>query len=386
MIDIEAWKRLKKTKGRKLRILPYLRRSAGEGGSTAEQLKELENYLVRLENAGVIAKVDREIVGRDPTKMKWKGVDLERKGGILNEGEAQSGFSVANRPVFMHGIDLVRDGKYDGMVAVSMDRFARNYGALSRYAYDLWGEMTPPRLFYGFAEGRGLGEGGPQGIISEKVLSSLMEWGGLAKLLEIQKAESKRTGTNVDRGYLVGSRPEWLGYTYKGKTSKGTPYREAWEAIREGKGASSIARAARKFATDGSPQTSWTRTWKPKLLAYDRLGVLGPWLSAYEAVNQYIREIGGYPKNAFKSKEVGNILRSTAGFFAYPAGVLIKTTDGTQEFVLFPNPLDIGIDRLAGTKDALEIDEFVVERSLYDGRELEKVQTQPRAGERQKKK
>lgn len=269
--------------------------------------------------------------------------------------------------------------EYDAVVVVSIDRLARNYGALSRYAYDLWADQSV--LFYGFAEKLGLGDTGPMAITDEKVLASLMEWGGLAKSLEIAKAETKRKGTNVDKGYLLGSRPEWLGFTFRGNTSKGTPYRAAWEAIDMGKSNAAIARAAKKYAKDGSPQASWTRTWKPRLEQYQQLGVLEEWLTSVEAVNQFIRDMGGYPKNAFKSREVSNILRASAGYFAYPAGVLLQNADGIAEFVTFPSPLDIGLKDLAEADDASMLDDFMVLRDEYDGRPLLRVQTQPRAGE-----
>jgi hypothetical protein len=378
--DIEVFKRLKKRLGRKPKVALYLRRSAGEGGSTAEQLEQALAFIEPLEKAGVIRKLDKRIKGRDPTKKEWRGVDLDRPGDIHNEGEGASGFNPSVNRVLMGLLDDLREDEYDAAVAVSVDRFARNYGALSRYAYDLWGETDNPRLFYGFAEKLGLGDTGQQGIINEKVLASLMEWGGLAKTLEIAKAEGKRTGTNVDKGYLLGSRPEWLGFTYRGKTSKGTPYRAAWEAIQAGKSGGGIARAARKFAKDGSAQASWTRTWRPRLEQYDQLGVLDAWLDAVEAVNQYIRDMGGYPKNAFKSREVSNILRSTAGYFAYPAGVLLLSEGNIAEFVTFPYPLDIGLDVLAQDGNIWR-ENFTVARRQYDGRPLLKVQTQPRAGQ-----
>ena len=210
-----------------------------------------------------------------------------------------------------------------------------------------------------------------------------MEWGGLAKSLEIKKGETKRTGTNVDRGYLLGSKPEWLGKTYRGKTSKGVPYRDAWQAIKDGKGANIIARSARKFDTTGAPQTSWTRTWKPRLLGYDRLGVLEKWLDAVEAVNEYIREIfPTKPKSGYQSREATNILKATAGYFAYPAGVALVAESGETEFVTFPYPLDIGLDTLADADDALTIEGFEVKREPLGDRQLDVFQTQPRSAKK----
>jgi len=368
-------------KGKKWAV--YLRRSKGESGSTKEQLEQIMQFIEPLEKSKKMRKINRGVVGRDIDK-KRKGVDLELKGDIYNEGDGFSGYNVAGRPVFMELLTRLRDGQYDGVLAVSMDRYARNYGALSRYAYDLWAEMAKPRVFYGFAEQRGLGQKGEAGILNEAVLSSLMNWGGIAKKLEIQKAETKRTGTGVDKGYLAGSTPEFLGKTYRGKTTKIVKYRDAANAALAGEGAYNIARAAGKYDKFGQPNSSWTRTWKPRFLNYAELGVLDDWLDAFEAINEYIKGLGGYPANAYKSKEVTRILKHTRGYFGYPAGLaLVNPNDGTLEFVEFPNPLEIGLDKLADVDDPTTIPEFVVNRRILDDEELEKlnvVQTQPRAG------
>ncbi len=224
----------------------------------------------------------------------------------------------------------------------------------------------------------GLGEPGERGIINEAVLSSLMNWGGIAKKLEIAKGEKKRKGTAVDRGYLLGARPEWVGKVYRGKTGGVVEYRKAWEAIQEGKGARAVGRAARKFEKDGQGSSSFTRTWKPRLQAYNDLGVLDDWLTNVEAVNDYILNFGEYPKSSFKSKEVSQLLSQTAGYFAYPAGVLL-TVNGKDEFVTFPKPLAIGIDRLASV-NADDMDDFIVIRSSEIPEDLNKYQTQPRSG------
>jgi hypothetical protein len=359
----------------------YLRRSKGEGGTTDEQLKTLLTFVEKLEKSGKIRKVNRGVKGRDLAK-KRRGIDLTIKGDIFNEGEGQSGYNVAERPVFMDLLERLRDGEYQGVLAVSMDRFARNYGALSRYAYDLWGEQDQPRMFYGFAERMGLGEGGERGLINEKVLSSLMEWGGLAKALEIKKGETKRKGTNVDRGYLLGSRPEWLGKTYRGKTSKGVNYRQAFEKIKANAGTNAISRSAGKFDKTGAPDRGFVRNWKKRLIAYDRLGVLEDWLDAYEAVNEFIRDIfPTKPKSGYESQEASNLLKATAGYFAYPAGVVLVNEDtGASEFVTFPYPLDVGLDTLGQTKDASMLENFVVEREELGDRQLDLFQTQPRSG------
>lgn len=106
--DVEVFKRLKKRLGRKPRVALYLRRSAGEGGSTAEQLEQALAFIQPLEEAGLIAKMDKRIKGRDPTKKEWRGVDLDRPGDIYNEGEGASGFNPAVNRVLMHLLDEVR--------------------------------------------------------------------------------------------------------------------------------------------------------------------------------------------------------------------------------------------------------------------------------------
>jgi len=368
-------------KGKKMAV--YLRRSKGESGTTSDQLEALESVITRLEKAGM-KKVNRGIVGKDITKQR-QGVLFEGPGMIFNEGDGVSGFNVAERPVFMELLKRLREGQYDGVIAVSMDRYARNYGALSRYAYDLWGELKPAKIFYGDAENSALGLPGMEGVVQEKVLASLMEWGGLAKILEILKGEKKRTGTNIDRGYLLGSRPEWVGKVYKGKTAPFLDYRAVYQGIVDNVGANKLGRIARKFDTQGQPQTSFSRTWKPRLSAYADLGVIEDWLDNYDAVSQYILDFGAQPRTSFKSQEVTNLLKATAGYFAYPKGVLIQNVEtGEKEFIVFPSPLSIGIERLANTKNSLELDDFIVERMPYDGRELNKYQTQPRAGEGKK--
>lgn len=365
-------------KGKKIAV--YLRRSKGESGTTKDQWEAVEPFIDSLVKARLIKKFNKGVRGRDIDK-KRKGIDLNLKGDIWNEGEGASGYNVAERKVFMALTKELRKGKYDGVVVLDMSRLARNYGALSRYAYDLWGEQAPATLFYGIAENMGLGEPGQRGIINEKVLSSLMEWGGLAKTLEIQKGEKKRVSGNVERGYLLGSRPEWLGKTYRGKTSKGVKYRDAWLAIVEGKGTGAIARAAGKFNKEGAGDPGFVRNWKSRLINYHEMGVLEGWIDAVEAVNQYIADLGGYPKVAIKTTAVKNILKATAGYFAYPGGVLLVDPESKSvDFVEFPYPLDIGLERLAETDDARTLDDFIVLRSEPESmKDYNPFQTQPRS-------
>ncbi|MDC0341436.1 recombinase family protein [Candidatus Poseidoniaceae archaeon] len=367
----------------------YLRRSKGESGSTLNQLEDLLPTIELLEKKGLLKKIDKRIVGKSiDKKYKFSSErDLKLEGDIFNEGEGASGFKVANRPVFMELLDRLKEGQYDGIIAAKMDRFARNYGAFSRYAYELFGDEQldkDKKMFWGLQEQMGLGVPGFEGETMNAMISSLMDWGALAKKQEIIGAEKRRKGTNVDKGYLLGSKPEWPGKEYKKKVSKGVNYRAAWESHKEGLTDYQAAIAAGKRVYDARYQswrgdTKWAKLWLTRMKAYEELGIIDNWLDSIDAVYDFINSLGAYPKVNFKSTEVTNLLKSTAGYFAYPAGVNLANTD---EFIIFPYPLDIGIDRLASTKNALDLEDFEVLRELVGDRELNLYQTQPRAAKK----
>jgi hypothetical protein len=370
----------------------YLRRSKGESGTTADQLVELQSTIKAIEKA-TGKKIDKGIQGKSLTG-EYQGVQFFDKGDIWNEGNGVSGYTVKDRPVFQELLKKLRKGEADLVLAVSMDRYARNYGGFAFEAYDLWngdaefrGKPLPKKVFYGLSEQRGLGEPGELGLINEKVLNSLMDWGGLAKQLEIQKGEKKRTGTNIDKGYLLGGKPEWVGKVYKGKTAKQIDYRAVFEGIQAGKGTAALGRIAKKYDRQGQPESSFARTWKPRLKAYGEMGVINEWLDNYEAVSAFILEQSPtQPATAFKSKPASDVLRNTAGYFAYPAGVLIVNNATEQEeFVTFPTPLSVGIERLA-VSNPLDLDDWEVERSSTIPKNLNKYQTQPRAARNKGKK
>ena len=367
----------------------YLRRSKGEKGSTMNQLEDLLPSILALEKKGLLKTIDKRIVGKSiDKKYKFsKERDLKLQGDIFNEGEGASGFKIANRPVFMELLNRLKEGEYDGVIAAKMDRFARNYGAFSRYAYELFGDEQldkDKKMFWGLQEQMGLGVPGFEGETMQAMISSLMDWGALAKKQEILGAEKRRKGTNIDKGYLMGSRPEWPGKEYKGKVSKGVKYRDAWDAYKAGKKPYQIALAAGKRQYDARTQswrgdTKWTSLWLPRMKAFEELGVLDNWLDSIDAVFEYIFSLGAYPKVNYKSSEVTNLLKHTAGYFAYPAGVNLANT---EDFIEFPYPVDIGIDRLASTKNALDLDDFEVLREPLGDRELNLYQTQPRAAKK----
>ena len=78
--DIEVFKRLKKRLGRKPKVALYLRRSAGEGGSTAEQLEQALAFIEPLEKAGVIRKLDKRIKGQTRQRKNGEALTLTERG------------------------------------------------------------------------------------------------------------------------------------------------------------------------------------------------------------------------------------------------------------------------------------------------------------------
>ena len=367
----------------------YLRRSKGEKGSTLNQWEQLEPKIKALEKKGLLKPIDRKVVGKSIDKQyKFdRKKHLILKGDIYNEGEGASGFKVAERPVFMELLERVRKGEYDGVIAASMDRFARNYGVLSRYAYDLFGDENldkDKKMLWGLLEQKGLGVPGFEGESMQAMISSMMDWGALSKKQEIRKAEDIRKGTMLDKGYMMGSKPEWIGKVRVGKTSKGVNYRAAWEAHKAGKKNHVAAKAAGKLSYDPKTHgyygdTKWANLWLTRMKAYDELGVLDNWLDGIDAVETYIKEIGGQLKTNYASREVTNLISHTSGFFAYPAGLSLANED---EWIIFPNPVEMGVERLASVRNPLELDEWIVEREPLGDRKLNHYQTQPRASKK----
>ena len=357
------WKPAKK------RMAVYLRRSEGETGNTENQLERILPMVAALEKAGAIYKVNRGIVGRDITRKRRfdRKRDLEAKGDIYNEGEGASGFDADSRIVLNTLLAKVDAGEYDGVLVESMDRVSRDWtDFVSNFPAFLWRDKG--RIVYSLGDGEYLSND----PVEEAVINTRMTWGGIAKKGEIKKAESARTGTVVDKGYFKGSFPEFLGT--RGK-QHGLDYRRAWNLMQaygenaKGNLASSSA-IGREFGKDNK----WANSWYQRLKGYNDLGVLGDWLDAYEAINAFTVALGGYPRNQWKSNAgLKRINKATTGFFAYPAGVQIA---GTDEFVLFPNPLSIGLEALASTDDPLTLEDWEVIREPVGERMLSLWQTQ----------
>lgn len=368
-------------KGKKFAV--YLRKSEGEGGSTENQLERIKRGLVSLEKASG-RKINRTIVGKDIKRKRRFSAerDLALKGDVFNEGEKATGFKTANRPVFLELLRRLGEDQYDGIVVESFDRISRDILGLAHLALPIWREDG--KIILDLSTGKVLGvdreEEALQGIVSLA--------GSLTKVAEIKKAD-KGLKTAIDDGFLTGFIPEHIGYTPPGRRARKTAldYRRAW-ALMQAYGESFNKRANRNtlnkpsaIGAEFGKDNKWASLYYAKFKNWNELGVLDAWLDAYDALNDYIlalgEQSGSFGRRVKENRPLKNILYATRGFFAYPAGVLLAKDD---EFVKFPNPLDIGLDRLALTNEsASDLDDFVVERMPYDGRELNVAQTQPRA-------
>ncbi len=373
---------------KKKKVAVYLRRSEGETGSTQDQLDRILPKLKELEKEGKIAKLNTGIVGRDITKKQRfdRQRDLNLKGDIFNEGEGASGFKFADRPVLAELIKRTEAGEYDGILVESMNRVARDFAGLSRFLLPLWRDQGKEIL--SLIDGQVL----DKNRLNEAIINSQMTWGGISKLEEIAKSEEARTGTVVDTGYFKGSQPEWIGKTYRGVTYKFLDYRKAYELMKAAglnpKGnlanAADIAKIMGKTYNDrGSIKgdNKWANIWFKKMRAYEEAGVLENWLNAYEGISRYIQNAGAYAKATYKTQPVKNIIRATTGFMAYPAGV---NPAGSNEFVIFPDPMEFGLERIASTKNVLDLEDWMVIREPVADRALLPIQTQPRSRKTQK--
>ena len=370
-------------KGAKKRMAVYLRRSEGESGSTEEQLTRILDKLKKMEKDKAIMPIDLNIVGRDITKKERfnKERDLAKIGDIYNEGEGASGFKFKDRPVLAELIKRQKNNEYDGIIVESMNRVARDFSGLARFLLPLWREQG--KVIYSLIDGQQL----DSNRVNEAIINSQMTWGGIGKLEEIAKAEEVLTGSVVDKGYFKGSQPEWLGKTYRGVTYGFLDYRKAYDLMKAAglnpKGnlanAAEIAKIMGKTYRDrGSIKgdNKWANTWFNKMRAYEDAGVLEDWLAAYEAITQFIRNQGAYPKASYKQEPIVNIIKSTTGYMAYPAGV---NPAGSNEFVVFPNPLDVGLQNLADNADPMIIKGWNVIREPLADRVLLETQTQPKS-------
>jgi len=354
-------------KKRKMAI--YLRRSAGESGSTKDQLNRIKSQIDKLEKY-TGRKINRGIVGKDiNNKKKFNPkTDLAVQGDIYNEGEGASGFKTESRPVLVELIKRVREGQYDGIAVETFDRFSRDILGIAHFALPLWREDG--KVIYGF-DGNML----DSNMKDEALLGITSLASSLTKLTEIEKTRTALKG-KIAEGYLAGSTPEWIGAKTSG--GKGIDYRRFW-AVASAAGENDRGNLnnptdiGRMFGKDNK----WANLWYQKLKRYNEADVLNDWLDNVEAVNQFIVVGGGdYPRRFFNTKPVKNLLARTRGYFGYPAGVNLA---GTFDFVKFPLPLEVGILELS--EDKFDFDGYVEaeEISPMQVAELLEIQTQPRA-------
>jgi len=354
--------------GKKFAI--YLRRSEGEKGSTKRQLQRIEKEIDALERATGL-KIDRRIVGKDINKKKRFNArtDLVREGDIFNEGEGASGFKIENRPVFKELVRRLAEGEFDGVAVESFDRISRDYGGLSHFGLPLWREDG--KLFVGF-DGKYLNDD----LANEFLLGVTSSASSLTKAQEIEKSKQGRADA-LDIGFVKAGRPEFIG---SGTKNAGLSYRDAYNAMLEaGENAKGGLMNPTMVGAQFGKDNKWASLWYLKLKEYARLGVLESWLASVEAFNQFIIDKGGYPSVKWKTdKEVANIKKYTAGYFAYPAGIKVEQT---KEFVLFPSPIDFDFDILGELDDPRDYPQnlFRVRRTKTIPRNLSTVQIQGRS-------
>jgi len=355
-------------KGKKFAIL--LRRSEGETGSTKAQLDRIKRDIDALEKV-TGRKINRTIVGKDITKKRRFNAarDLAIEGDIYNEGEGASGFKTEDRQVLVHLLDLVKKGKYDGVAMESFDRLSRDILGLAHFALPLWREDG--KVFLGFN-----GDYLDKDRENEYLKTIVSAASSLSKVGEIEKGKEALFGDAVSKGFLKGSQPSFLG---SGSKIAGVDYRRAY-AMMKSMGENPKTGKVRNqgfIEAEFNASKNWADRWYQKMKQYEQLGVLEEWLTSVEQFNKFIDSFDSSPTLVFKrNQQVLNAKKSAAGYFAYPAGVKIETT---QEFVKFPVPSKIGFEELGKFADPTMIGEFVVQREPYKNQLLQVVQTQPRS-------
>jgi DNA invertase Pin-like site-specific DNA recombinase len=357
-------------KGKKIAIL--LRKSEGDKGSTKLQLERIKKDIIRLEDKTGL-KINRAIVGKDiHNKKKYSAKDLLKVGDIYNEGEGSSGFKTDERPVLVHLLEKVKEGVYDGVAMESFDRLSRDILGLAYFALPLWREDG--KVFIGF-NGDYLNKDRENEYLNTIVSAA----SSLAKVGEIKKGQEALFGGTVSRGFLKGSKPSFIG---TGRKDAGIDYRGAYALMKAyGENKNGYPNSVKAIATKYGKTNRWVYDWYEKMKELEILGALDDFLESYDIFNNYILSLGGYPKSKWDNDEgVKRIKYATAGYFAYPAGVKIETTN---EWVKFPSLNKLSLEELISTNDASTLQNFNVERKPYDGKALLKVQTQhrSRAGE-----
>ena len=369
----------------------YLRRSKGETGNTKAQFDRILKELKKLEKDGKIAKLDMRIVGRDiDSKKQFRSErDLILEGDIYNEGNGQSAFANAqDRPVLNELIKRVREGKYEAVIAESLDRFSRDPLDFAPVALDLWRDNA--KVFWGLKDNIGYGDGN---ALSESIITSLLMWGGESVRGGIDKSLDALE-TKMNKGFISSRlKADLVG---SGTKNAGIDYRRFWMLAKAyGENAkgnlqspSAVGKEFKRDHTWASNTYQMFKQWDSFKLADGRTA-LEAWFDAVDALNQFIKEQPyQYDKVSFKSDKVRQLLKTANGFINYPAGVnpSKKYKIGRSQFIQFPNPTDFDLEVLATTDDPRTIEGWAVTRVPVQGMDLMKYQTQFRgAGGRGKR-
>lgn len=337
----------------------YLRRSKGEGGSTKAQLDRIKKQVKALEKAGKIAKVNFNIVGKDIDKKERFNAsrDLAKKGDVFNDGEGASAFgSARERPALNEMLRRMQEGQYDVVLAESLDRYSRDpldfARALNGTALDLW--RVEGKVFYGFKDGRGYGDGDP---ISEPIITTQLMWGGEGKKQEgtksIDALEAK-----IDRGFITSrNKAEFVG---SGSKNAGLDYRRFWTIAQAfGETPEGRLKSPGKVGSEFGRDHTWASNtyemfsqWNTHEIE-DGLTALEGWFNTVDAINAFIRaQPAKYDKVAFKSEPVKNLISNSNGFINYPAGFSgsEKYPVARNQFIEFPYPMRFDFEELSMTK------------------------------------
>jgi DNA invertase Pin-like site-specific DNA recombinase len=370
----------------------YIRRSQGERGSTKGQLQRVKKIVQGLEKEGKIAKFNYGIQGRSIDK-KYRGTKFDGKSDIWNEGDGKSAFGrIEEREVLVELLSELNKGTYDVVIMETLDRLTRDPIEIgSAGVVDLY--RRKGKSFQSLTNDEMAFE--PDNPTGEMIAIALLGFTTLSKKAEIMKAKEALTGDTgesaLDRGFVRGNTPEYLGRDTK---SAGVSYRKLWnlfEAAGEqidketgkGKGipngTTELARLMGKVDWSAQrqthiPNTKWIRQWYARMNAWNDLGVLEDWLKSYEAINQYISNVGPKHKHNYKNDAgIKRILTAVRGFMAYPAGLNPK---GTMEFVVFPKPHKVGLAEIASVDNPTSLAKFKVIRKPLGSKKLTDVQRQ----------
>jgi len=375
----------------KKKVALYIRRSQGERGSTTGQLQRVKKIIQKLEKDGKIDKFNYGIQGRSIDK-KYRGTKFDGKSNIWNEGDGKSAFGrIEDREVLMELLSELEKGTYDGILFETLDRLTRDPIEIgSAGVVDLY--RRKGKTFQSLTNDEMAFE--PNNPTGEMIAIALLGFSALSVKDTIKKSKAALTGDTgksaLDRGFVRGNTPEYLGRDTK---SAGIDYRKTWNLFeaageqldKDGKGkgipngTTELARLMGKVDWSAQrqthiPNTKWIRQWYTRMNAWNDLGVLEDWLKSYEAINQYISNVGPKVKHNYKNDAgVKRILTAIRGFMAYPAGLNPKDT---MEFVVFPNPLKIGLAEIASVENPTSLPKWKVVRKPLGSKKLADVQTQ----------